>query len=88
MKGPEQLRVLQACHAGRAAPLRLNPEMVEEIQRARETPETTTRPLGDRRQPPRLGDQQMNDPVRLSEVDASKNQSFGMDRRHSGSLGV
>ena len=34
------------------APLRLNPEMVEEIQCSREPLDATPRSLGDRRQPP------------------------------------
>ena len=86
VEGPDQARVLQTRHAGGAAPIRLNPEMVEEVERSRKPFDATARTLCDRRQPPRLGDQQMNDPVRLSEVDAPKNQGFGVDRRHPGRL--
>jgi hypothetical protein len=71
---------------GDAPPHRLNPEVIEEVQGSGKPLDATARSLCDRRQPPHLGNQQMNDPVRLSEIDAPKNQGFGIDRRHPGRL--
>ena len=84
--GRDELRLLEVSHPPRAAPVQLNPKVIEEIQCAGEPLHAAARTLGNRGQAAGFRREQVDDPVRFAKIDDPKHQAFSLLARHLSSL--
>src|SRR5262249_55131297 len=82
-EGVDQRRLVEAREPAAAPRLELDAQVVEEVERAREAAHAAPRPLRDRAEAARVRHEQVDDAIRLAEVEHAQDERFAEDRGHA-----